>query len=204
MRIRPLKSGERVIVDPTITIQRIYMVKLLSDSQFCRMLKVKQIFYLCINLGCLSPVATTEMEQKIGFWPAYLLCLCVFAIGISILIAGEKLYVVHPPQGSIITNAFRAMWIGLRSGGNMGESTFTASSEHGLSVADNVADAAKPSYQDECGRKYKTSWNDFYVDELKRGLSACRVFLLYPIYWVSFSQMNNNMVSQGNKDLKTH
>ena len=26
MKIRLLKSGERVIVDPTITIQRIYMV----------------------------------------------------------------------------------------------------------------------------------------------------------------------------------
>ena len=142
------------------------------------------------------------MEQKTGFWPAYLLCLCVFAIGITILIAGEKLYVVHPPQGSIITNAFKAMWIGFRSGGNMGESTVTASSELVLSVAYNIADAAKPSYQDERGRKYKTSWDDFYVDELKRGLSACRVFLLYPIYWVSFSQMYNNMVSQGNKDLK--
>ena len=86
----------------------------------------------------------------------------------------------------------------------MGELTDTASSKHGLSIADNVADAAKPSYQDERERKYKTPWNDFYVDELKRGLSACRVFLLYPIYWVSFSQMNNNMVSQGDKDLKTH
>ena len=86
----------------------------------------------------------------------------------------------------------------------MGQSTVTASSEPVLSVANNIADAAKPSYQDERGRKYKTPWNDFYVDELKRGLSACRVFLLYPIYWLSFSQMYNNMVSQGDKDLKTH
>ena len=78
------------------------------------------------------------MEQWTGFWPAYLLCLCVFAIGIAILIAGEKFYVVHPPQGSIITNAFRAMWIGLRSGGNMGESTVAASSAPVLSVANDV------------------------------------------------------------------
>ena len=203
MKIRVLKSGERVIVDPTLTVQRIYMVKPSFDSQSCRTLKSKQIFYLCINLGCLSPVATTAMEQNIGFWPAYLLCLCVFAIGITILIAGERLYVVHPPQGSIITNAFRAMWIGLRNGGNMGQSIAAASSAPVLFVANNVAEAAKPSYQDERGRKYKTPWSDIYVDELKRGLSACRVFLFYPIYWVSFSQMFNNMVSQGRDNLKS-
>lgn len=64
-------------------------------------------------------------------------------------------------------------------------------------VADNVAEAAKPSYQDERGRKYKTSWDDVYIDELKRGLAACRVFLFYPIYWVAYSQMLNNFISQG-------
>lgn len=58
-------------------------------------------------------------------------------------------------------------------------------------------DAAKPSYQDEYGRKYKTPWNDLFIDELKRGLVACRVFIFYPIYWVVYSQMLNNFVSQG-------
>ena len=82
-----------------------------------------QIFYLCINLGCISPIATTEMEQSMGFWTAYLLCLCVFILAIAILIAGEDHYVVHPPKGSAIINAFRAMWIGLRNGGSMGKLT---------------------------------------------------------------------------------
>lgn len=159
MTIRVLKSGERVIVDPAITIQRIYM-----------------IFYLCINLGCLSPIATTEMEQSTGFWTAYLLCLCFFVLGVAILIAGERYYVIHPPKGSIIINAFRAMWIGLRNGGNM--------------------ETAKPSYRDERGRKYQRLWDDLYIDELKRGLAACRVFLFYPVYWVAYSQMLNNFISQ--------
>ena len=81
-----------------------------------------EIFYLCINIGCLSPVATTQMEQATGFWTAYLLCLCFFVLGISIFIMGKRHYVVHPPKGSIIIDAFRAMWIGLRNGGSMGES----------------------------------------------------------------------------------
>ena len=74
-------------------------------------------------MGCISPIATTEMEQSMGFWSAYLLCLCVFILAIAILIAGKDYYVVHPPKGSAIINAFRAMWIGLRNGGSMGKST---------------------------------------------------------------------------------
>ena len=66
-----------------------------------------------------------------------------------------------------------------------------------LFVADNVVEAAKPLYQDERGGKYKTPWDDIYIDELKRGLAACRVFLFYPIYWVAYSQMLNNFISQG-------
>ena len=98
--------------------------------------KVKiKIFYLCINLGCLSPVATTEMEQSTGFWTAYLLCLCAFVLGVAILTAGERYYVVHPPKGSIIINSFRAMWIGLRNGGNMGEKSVATAASASLSYS---------------------------------------------------------------------
>jgi len=58
-------------------------------------------------------------------------------------------------------------------------------------------DAAKPSYQEEYGRKYKTPWNDLFIDEIKRALVACRVFVFYPVYWVVYSQMLNNFISQG-------
>jgi proton-dependent oligopeptide transporter, POT family len=48
------KTGERVIIDPAITYQRIYMV-----------------FYWCINVGSLSLLATPFMEKYKGFWTAY-------------------------------------------------------------------------------------------------------------------------------------
>ncbi|MCJ1338699.1 peptide transporter ptr2 [Bachmanniomyces sp. S44760] len=159
MTIRTEKNGERVIVDPGVTIQRIYMV-----------------FYLCINVGSLSSIATTEMEKNIGFWSAYLLCLCMFVVGILVLIAGRRFYIVRPPKGSVVLNAFKAMWIGLMNGFRM--------------------EAAKPSYQEEYGRKYKTPWNDLYIEEIKRALLACQVFAFYPIYWVVYSQMLNNFISQ--------
>lgn len=132
---------------------------------------------MCINLGSLSSIATTELEKNIGFWSVYLLCLCMFVAGILVLVAGKKHYVVRPPRGSVIINAFRAMWIGIVNKGQM-----------------NVA---KPSYQEEYGRRHKTPWNDLFVDEVKRGLVACRVFVFFPIYWVVYSQMLNNFISQG-------
>ena len=158
-RVKTLRSGERVIVDPAVTIQRIYM-----------------IFYLCINVGSLSSIATTELEKNVGFWAAYLLPLCMFVVGVIILVLGKNTYVSRPPRGSIIPHAFRAIWIGMRS---------------------KNLDAAKPSYREQYGRKYATPWNDVFVDEVRRALVACRVFAFFPIYWTVYGQMLNNFISQG-------
>lgn len=64
-------------------------------------------------------------------------------------------------------------------------------------LMENSIDAAKPSYQEVHGRKHRTPWSDLFIDELKRGLVACRVFAFYPIYWLVYSQMLNNFISQG-------
>ncbi|KAI9722822.1 MAG: peptide transporter ptr2 [Chrysothrix sp. TS-e1954] len=159
-KIMTLPSGERVLVDPTVTIQRIYMV-----------------FYVCINVGSLSAIATTEMEKHIGFWSAYLLCLCAFVVGLVTIILGRKTYVTRPPVGSVIPKAFTAMFMGARNGFKM--------------------DAAKPSQiKQRGGDTSKVLWTDQFVDELKRALVACRVFLFFPIYWVVYTQMLNNFISQ--------
>lgn len=101
-RVRILKSGERVIVSPELTIQRIYM-----------------IFYMAINIGSLFSLATTTLELHVGFWSAYLLPLCMFITGFFILIAGRKHYVVTPPKGSVIPHSMRILWIGLSSRGGL-------------------------------------------------------------------------------------
>ncbi|TKA52391.1 hypothetical protein B0A49_10108 [Cryomyces minteri] len=157
--VKTLRNGERVIVDPAVTIQRIYM-----------------IFYLCINVGSLSSIATTELEKNVGFWSAYLLPLLMFIVGFGVLIAGKKKYIVRPPKGSVIAHCFKALWIAVRNKGNL-----------------NVA---KPSYQEEYGHKYKTPWNDLFIEELKRALVACKVFIFYPVYWVVYNQMLNNFIPQ--------
>jgi POT family proton-dependent oligopeptide transporter len=152
------KTGERVIIDPSITIQRIYM-----------------IFYWCINVGSLSLLATPYMERDRDFWSAYLLCLCIFFVGTLVLVLGRKVYVVRPPQGSIITDAFRVIW---------------------MMIKNRKMDAAKPSYQAGLGKNSSLRWDDHFVDEVKRALIACQVFCFYPIYWVVYGNFSNNFVTQ--------
>ncbi|EGX90443.1 peptide transporter PTR2-A [Cordyceps militaris CM01] len=40
------------------------------------------------------------------------------------------------------------------------------------------------------------TFDDEWVDEVKRGVLACKVFLWYPLYWLAYNQMTNNLVSQ--------
>lgn len=156
LKVKTLKTGERVIVDPAMTVSSVYM-----------------IFYICINVGSLSSIATTELEQRVGFWPAYLLPMLMFIFALGVVVLGKNQYVQRPPQGSIIPNALKALWIGARNR-NM--------------------DVARPSYQNANGNKYNTPWNDLFIEELKRALVACKVFAVFPIYWCKFHPLSTFML----------
>ncbi|OAQ57678.1 MFS peptide transporter Ptr2 [Pochonia chlamydosporia 170] len=161
MAIKTEPSGERVVIDPAITYQRIYMM-----------------FYWCINVGALSLMATPFMEMYKGFWTAFLLCFCMFNVGIAILILRRKSYVVRPPQGQVITDAFRAI---------------------SMMVTTRTLEGAKPSWRAEHGKSGKVTWDDHFVDELKRALRACKVFVFYPISWVCYGQFSSNFITQASQ-----
>jgi len=40
------------------------------------------------------------------------------------------------------------------------------------------------------------TFDDAWVEEVRRGLLACKVFLWYPLYWLAYGQMSNNLTSQ--------
>lgn len=103
------------------------------------------------------------------------MCFLVFLLGTSVLIWARKKYVVRPPQGSIITDAFRAL---------------------GQMIIGRNQDAPKPSHQAARGKTPTTKWDDHFIDEIKRALIACRIFVFYPIFWVCYGQFSSNFVSQ--------
>ncbi|KAK6535897.1 hypothetical protein TWF281_000148 [Arthrobotrys megalospora] len=168
MVVKTLPSGERVILDPALTIQRIYM-----------------IFYLSVNVGSLSVLATPYMEYKLSwsFASAYLLCLCMFIVGFVVLILGRKKYVDQPPKGAIVTDAVTALWIMARY---------------------RDMNAAKPSVHFKKYSLYRRlPWNDHFVEELKRAIVACKVFAVFPIFWVVYNQFSTNFISQAGQ-MDTH
>lgn len=140
------------------------------------------IFYWCINLGSLALLATPYMERDVGYWSAFLMCLCVFCVGTLVLTLGRKVYIIRPPQGSVITDAFRVI---------------------GMMIKNRNMDAAKPSFQAAKGSSKVLRWDDKFVDEVKRALVACQVFCFYPIYWVVYGQFSNNFVTQAG-EMRAH
>jgi len=40
------------------------------------------------------------------------------------------------------------------------------------------------------------TFDDEFVEEVRRAVKACQVFLFYPLYWISYNQLNNNLTSQ--------
>ncbi|KAJ2957341.1 hypothetical protein NQZ79_g6945 [Umbelopsis isabellina] len=158
--IKVLPTGERVIVTPQATYQKIF-----------------NMFYWGINVGSLSAIATTELEKNVGFWAAYLLPTLMFVPGILVVVSGRKLYVQTPPRGSIFLEAGKLMFMSLKVKGGM--------------------DACKPSVLKDTHpeKLVNVTWDDIFVDEMKRTLKACVVFCWFPIYWLCYNQMTTNLVS---------
>ena len=95
--VETLKSGERVIIDPEITIQRVFLW-----------------FYAFINCGAFFAIATTYAEKYIGFWVAYLLPgIVYFLLPILLILINKKLF-KKKPVGSEIPNFFKVIWIALK------------------------------------------------------------------------------------------
>ncbi|ORZ16385.1 POT family-domain-containing protein [Absidia repens] len=159
--VKTLKNGDRVIVTPQATYQKIF-----------------NMFYWGINVGSLSAIATTELEKNVGFWAAYLLPTCMFVPCIVVVILGHKQYVSTPPRGSVFVEAGKVFWFSRKVKGGL--------------------DSCKPSLLQISHPDLAASatWDDIFVDELKRTLRACAVFCWFPIYWLCYSQITNNLISQ--------
>ncbi|KAJ2901511.1 putative peptide transporter ptr2-a protein [Zalerion maritima] len=175
--VKTLESGERVIVDPQVTINRVY-----------------NWFYMFINIGALvGQIGMVYAEKYVGFYlsftlPTIMLCLCP-----AVMWWGRRQYDRRPPSGSVLKKAVRTFSLAqkgrwsfnpYRTWKNMHDGTFW---EH-----------VKPSYLRNTNTTVPSwmTFDDGFVDELRRGFAACAVFLYYPIYWLTYSQLNSNLTAQ--------
>lgn len=172
---KTLPSGERVVVDPAVTIERIYMW-----------------FYFFINVGALiGQVTMVYAEQYVGFYlsfilPTVLLCICP-----AVMLWGRKRYIRRPAQGSNLGPALKLFFFAQKGRWHINPVT-TYKRLHDGTMWDNV----KPS---RIAPEQRPSWmtfDDAWVDEVRRGMNACVVFCWIPLFWLCYNQVNNNLVSQ--------
>ncbi|KAJ7106532.1 peptide/h+ symporter protein [Mycena epipterygia] len=171
MHKKTLPTGEVVIVSPSITIESIYLY-----------------FYMAINLGSTGAISASFLARDNGFWVAYLVPTCVFAVVPIVLYAFRNYYVITPPRGSIILETFRVVSVCLR----------VRWSWNPIATWRNIKkpgfwDPAKPSSYRAGEIPTKITWDDEFVGEVHRTLEACKVFLFFPIYWLCYSQIDGNL-----------
>ncbi|GAA5979350.1 hypothetical protein JCM10908_002891 [Rhodotorula pacifica] len=170
MYIKTTKKGERVIVDPAVTTQSLYMY-----------------FYLLINLGALAgQLGMVYAEKNIGFYMAFLLPTCVFALTPIVLYVGRNRYVKTPPAGSILGKCLRVLSFAVKKAGPNPVKW----------IRPGFWEAALPSRYTDSERPAFMTWDDAWVYDVRKGFKACQVFGFLPIYWLTYNQINNNLTSQ--------
>lgn len=150
------KNGEMVIVDGALTLQLMY-----------------NVYYWFTNVASLSSIPSTFLEKEIDFWASYslttgsiwvsiiLMVLCAARLGESTpkqecfpFPCSKNSIVKVVPQGNVLPKALRVMACAVKSGFRL--------------------DNAKPAHQESQFNR-KVAWSYDFVEEMKRGLLACRI-----------------------------
>lgn len=131
-----------------------------------------------INIGALvGQIGMVYAEKHVGFWLAYTLPTVVFALCPIVLFYGRKRYVTSPPTGSVLAAAVR-LW---RYAARGRWSANPVQTWRNLK-ADDFWEGAKPSRIPVEQRPGWMTFDDAWVEEVRRGLKACAVFVWIPIY----------------------
>ncbi|KAK7035909.1 PTR2-domain-containing protein [Favolaschia claudopus] len=172
--VTTLPSGEKVIVDPGSTIQSMLLV-----------------YYWAVNVGAFFAIATTYSEKRIGFWLAYLTPGILYMFMPVVLLYSYKRLIRLPPQGSVVVDTLKVFRVISSRAGFLGM----------LKGGDNW-NLAKPS-NIEANGGFKTNkpgwvnWDDDFVEEVKRTIGACKLFLFLPIFSIADDGLSTIMNNQG-------
>ena len=138
-------------------------------------------FYFCINVGALvGQIAMVYVERYVGFWVAFLIPTGLFLIAPLVLWSQKSKYKLSPPTGSLLSK-FVHLFL------------FVRKRSKGWKMNWHLA---KPSHVPVDERPAWMTYDDAWVDEVRRGLMACRVFLFLPVYFLAYNQMSANLTTQ--------
>ena len=161
LKIKTLTSGERVVVDPAATTARIY-----------------NWFYITINIGAaIGQIGMSYTSRYVGFWVASLIPTCVHCTSIPVLFFCKRFYNLRPPEGSILGPAIKLLVLGSKGRWHLNPITTWKHMNDGTYWED-----LKPSRTAPENRSSWMTFDDAWVDEVRRGWSSIQVFC-----WLVFS-----------------
>ncbi|KAK6856238.1 hypothetical protein PG990_000736 [Apiospora arundinis] len=139
-------------------------------------------FYFAINVGAVvGQVSMVFVEKYHSFWLAFFLPTILFLFAPLVLWSNRKHYRLTPPTGSVLSKFLRM---------------FSYTVKKSPSIFKINWELAKPSNVPPEQRPEWMTYDDAWVDEVRRGLLACRVFLFLPIFFLAYNQMSNNLTAQ--------
>ncbi|KPM39721.1 putative peptide transporter ptr2 [Neonectria ditissima] len=138
-------------------------------------------FYFCINLGSMAgQIGMVYVEKYHSFYLAFLIPTVLFLIAPIVLAFNKKHYKLSPPTGSVLSKFLR-MFVYVQKQCKPFKLNW---------------DLAKPSNVPVDARPVWMTYDDAWVDEVRRGLMACKVFLFLPVFFLAYNQMTGNLTTQ--------
>ena len=109
-------------------------------------------------------------EANVGFWLSFSLPTFIFLLCPIVLATCARFYRRTPPSGSVLGPAFKTLNLALRG------RRFSPKQWNSPDFWERV----KPSHIPEGERPKWMTFDDQFVDELRRAFKACKVFLFFP------------------------
>ncbi|KAI8378431.1 POT family-domain-containing protein, partial [Blakeslea trispora] len=178
--VKELPSGELVMVDYDLSIQHLY-----------------NWFYWAINVGSLlGGIICPLLEKNVGFYASFLLPTCMFAVAILVFIAGTKLYYKPKATSSVILTAWEVITFANKQAKLPDNKQARKECKDVLDFAKRNSELPAVKQWTPEAEQAASKWTDTFVDELKQAVMACKIFVPLSIYWVCYSQLSNNLISQ--------
>lgn len=165
-----LPSGEKVVVDPEITVQRIMLV-----------------FYACINVGAFFAIATTYSEKYVGYWLAFLLPGIIYFLLPLLLLFLNKRLIKKKATGSALQDVIKITTVAVRESKGMfwKKDFWSKASPSALAARGITTFSGQP-----------ITWTEKSVDDVVRTVKACAIFLYFPIYNINDGGIGSVATSQ--------
>ena len=170
--VKTLKTGERVIQDPEVSAQQLALA-----------------YYGLVNVGAFFQVATSYSEKYVGYWLAYLLPGIIYFLLPILLWLVYKKVIRKPPGGSDLGKFFRVLGTSIKRNGfkHLGKASYLEAAKPSILASEGITSLS--------GKKI--TWNDGFVEDVRRTLEACQIFLFFPLYNMNDGGIGNIQTNQG-------